>query len=307
MWSRASKREVALTAVSPLGGGETWSAAWRWWDHRPRVSFVFAGPAEFGPPATWSMNVSWERESFQSNLVSLPTSPTDASAAHLVDERKGAVLGGSIWLEPWLRTRLRGGIERWDTRGSFFRSGVGLDIRTADDRIGLSSNLDAWHSTDGQPGFGRISVDAALRSRTELQGAVLTLTAGVEAVGKDSPPTLWPGAGTGFARQKLLRAHPLLDEGVITGPAFDRQLATGGAEFVYWFELGSGFRLGGAAFVDFVRAWGIRQADSFTDAGFGLRLGTSARDAVLRIDVATGLDDDEFAVSAGWWIPAAFR
>ncbi len=171
----------------------------------------------------------------------------------------------------------------------------------------MATSLDAWLSTDGRPGFGRISADAAFKSRDRLQGLVLTLTAGVEAVDQDSPPTLWPGAGTGFARQNLLRAHPLLNDGVISGPAFDRHLATGGAEIVYWFDLGSGFRMGGAGFLDFARSWGVRKADSFTDAGVGLRLGTSAREAVLRIDVATGLDDDEFAVSVGWWIPAAFR
>ena len=76
---------------------------------------------------------------------------------------------------------------------------------------------------------------------------------------------------------------------------------------MYWLDIGSGFRLGGAGFLDLARARGVRRADSLVDAGFGLRLGTSAREAVLRIDVATGLDDDEFAVSAGWWIPAAFR
>jgi hypothetical protein len=300
-------RQLALTAISPLGGGETWSAAWRWWDHRPRVSFVFAGPAEFGPPATWTMDVSWERESFQTDLVGAAASPTDTSASRTVDERKGGVLGALIWVEPWLRARLRGGVERWDGRGSFIRSGVGFDTRTADDRFGLSTNVDRWNSTDGQPGFGRISADAAFRSRASLQGTVLTLTVGVETVDKDSPPTLWPGAGTGFARQKLLRAHPLLEDGVITGPAFDRQLATGGAEIVYWFDLGSGFRVGGAGFIDLARTWGVRQAVSFTDAGIGLRLGSSARDAVLRVDFATSLDDDDFAVSAGWWIPTAFR
>ncbi len=308
----ALQREVALTAVSTFGGGETWSAAWRWWDHRPRVAFAFAGPAEFGPPATWSVSAVWEEESFRPDLVGAmtgaqATDPADAAPARIVDEHSGGVLGSSIWLEPWLRARLRAGFERWDGRGSFIRSGAGFDIRAGGDRVALATSLDVWLSTDGRPGFGRISADAAFKSRDRLQGLVLTLTAGVEAVDQDSPPTLWPGAGTGFARQNLLRAHPLLNDGVISGPAFDRHLATGGAEIVYWFDLGSGFLMGGAGFLDFARSWGVRKADSFTDAGVGLRLGTSAREAVLRIDVATGLDDDEFAVSVGWWIPAAFR
>jgi len=304
----ALQREVALTAVSPFHLGETVSASWRWWELRPQVAFRFAGPIEIGPPAIWTVDVAWQEESFRPSVVGRPDrDPLAGGPTHIVEERRGAVIGTSIWLEPWIRAHMRGGTERWDGRGSFIRTGAGFDIRAAGDLFGFATNVDGWHSLDGRPGFARITADVAFKTRPELQGVVLTLRAGLESVDLEAPSTLWPGAGTGFARQNLLRAHPLLDDGVITGPAFDRQLATGGAELVYWLNIGSGFRFGGAGFLDLARTWGVRRADSLVDIGFGLRLGTSAREAVLRIDVATGLDDDEFAVSAGWWIPAAFR
>ncbi|MFQ5529022.1 MAG: C39 family peptidase, partial [Gemmatimonadota bacterium] len=294
----AIRREVSLTAVSPLGQGETWSVAWRWWESRPRVAFRFAGPADLGPPAVWTLDATWDRESF---------GPGVADPVLTVDERTGAVLGYSIWLGPWLRARVRIGGENWVGRGGVARSGVGVDIRPAGDRLGFAAQADAWLADGGDPGFGRLTLDAAWTSRAVLDGLVLTMRAGFESVDSNAPAMLWPGAGLGFARSTLLRAHPLLDDGVVTGRAFDRHLTAGGAEIVYWRPIGAGVRVGGAGFVDVARTWGQRQGESFADAGIGLRLGTSAREAVLRVDVAADLNTDEFAVSAGWWIPAAFR
>lgn len=135
----------------------------------------------------------------------------------------------------------------------------------------------------------------------------MTIRSGFESVSREAPAMVWPGAGGGKAREALLRAHSLLSDGVLTGRAFDRHLAAGGAEVVYWFSVGSGVQAGGAAFVDVAHTWGFRPGESFADAGIGMRFGSSAREPVLRIDAATGLNNREFALSVGWWIPAAFR
>ena len=294
----ALQREVALTAVSPLGRGETWSGAWRWWTNRPRVAFGFAGPAVLGPPAVWTLDAAWERESFGPGIV---------GPDFTVDERTGAAAGASVWMEPWLRVHVSGGFDDWVVHGGFARAGAGFDIRLAEDRLGFSANADTWSSIEGGPGFVRLAADAAWTTSTEFRGLVFTARSGIESVGPAAPATVWPGAGAGFARQTLLRAHSLLSDGVVTGRAFDRHLATGSAEVVYWLPLGSGLQAGGAAFLDVARTWGVRPGESLADAGIGVRVGSSAREAVLRIDVATGLNNSEFAVSAGWWIPAAFR
>ena len=64
----------------------------------------------------------------------------------------------------------------------------------------------------------------------------LVLTGGVDAVSAAAPLALWPGAGEGHARRALLRAHPLLVDGVISGAMFGERLAYANAEAQHWFE-----------------------------------------------------------------------
>ena len=55
-------REVRLNAANLTGGGESWQAAWRWWENRPRVAFALAAPAPFG--GIWGLSFVDERETY---------------------------------------------------------------------------------------------------------------------------------------------------------------------------------------------------------------------------------------------------
>lgn len=287
-------REIALTAVSPLGRGETWSGGWRWWERRPAVSFRFAVPAALGPPAIWTLGAGWERETYAPGSAAAPfNGPAEV-------ERTGVSLGSSWWLHPHLRAGLRLGYDRWEGRGGHVRGGLAVDVRAAGDRLRLTGELDRWASLDGRTGFGTLAGRLDAASRTRPDGLVLSGRAYARTAGTNAPPTLWPGAGTGIARPELLRAHPLLDDGAIAGRAFDRHLAGAGGELVRWLAPDAAVRLGPAVFLDAARTWGEREAVWRVDAGVGLRVTTAAGGPTLRIDVATGLSDDEWAVSAGW-------
>lgn len=300
----AVSREVGLTVVSPLGLGETWSGAWRWWDRRPRVAFGFATPAGLAGPAVWRVDGSWEKESFTTVTIGIAASD---DSSDVIDERSGGGVSVSRWHTAWFRQSLEVGADRWVDRGGFARIGATFESRAPGDHLGLLARADRWMSLEGEGGFGGLAIHAAWTTATSRLGPELTLRGGVEAVARDAPPTVWPGAGVGQARETLLRAHPLLTDGVIEGRAFDVNLASAGAEAVYWWDTGSGFRIGAAAFVDLAHPWGVRPAETLADAGLGVRLGTAVRDAAFRLDIATGLTDDEFAVSAGWWVPIALR
>lgn len=303
----AINREVALTAVSPLGRGEAWTAAWRWWERRPAVRFRLSTPAEFGRPAIVGVAGGWARETFALD--------PDAPTARSEEERTGAELGWSSWLSPALRAELRAGYDRWlgvardaatDPAGattsseSHLRLGGSGEVRGAGERIRFSAGADRWIPLDGGGAF--TSVDARLEatSRTRPDGTVLSGRLYLESVARRTPRSLWPGAGTGIARPNLLRAHPLLEDGVIEGRTFDRHLAGGGAEVTRWFAPATGLRLGGALFLDAARAWGERPGVSLVDGGVGLRLTTAGGGPTLRLDLATGLSDDEWALSVGW-------
>jgi len=287
----AIRREIRLTASSPLGRGETWTGAWGWWENRPSVSFEFAAPAEIGPPAVWTLVAGWERETYR---LDGPDDPVVRA------ERTGALLQSAAWVAPTARIAFRTGYDRWRSAGSAGRGGVTLETRWAGDRLRLTGDVDRWIGLDGGPTFGSVGARLYAVSRARPAGLVASGRIYVRAVGAAAPSTAWPGAGTGIARPDLLRAHPLLDGGVLDGPAFDRHLAGGGVELVRWLPIGPGLRVGPAAFLDVAQVWGERPTDSLVDAGLGLRLTTAGGGPVLRFDAATGLSDDEWAISVGW-------
>ena len=122
----------------------------------------------------------------------------------------------------------------------------------------------------------------------------------------EAPLALWSGAGTGYGRDPLLRAHPLLDEGVVAGPVFGRTLAHGTLAREVWpWRLGP-MGIGWAVFVDVAKPWDTGRAGGNpwqVDGGLGLRLRSLGRTGQLRIDVAHGLADGNAAMSVAWEIP----
>jgi hypothetical protein len=114
---------------------------------------------------------------------------------------------------------------------------------------------------------------------------------------------VWPGADTGHARDALLRAHPLLDDGIVTGSAFGRRLVFGTIEAQRWTRLRrTPARWAPALFIDVARATrGLDSTDArlHVDAGAGLRIAVPGI-AVMRIDLARGVRDGGFVLSAGW-------
>ena len=122
----------------------------------------------------------------------------------------------------------------------------------------------------------------------------------------NAPLGLWPGAGDGRARPPLARAHPLLDDGVISTAGlsiFGRTLAYGSVEARRWLERPALIRIAPAGFVDIARAsrrgaGGVEAAQ--VDVGAGVRIKVPGAAGVLRVDVARGLRDGATAVTLGW-------
>jgi hypothetical protein len=134
---------------------------------------------------------------------------------------------------------------------------------------------------------------------------MLRSAVGVDRVSEAAPLALWPGAGDGHARAGLLRAHPMLDEGVIDAQqsAFGRTLTYATAEVQRWFDRPLLPQVGVAGFVDSARATrGIAGSSTAThiDVGGGLRIRIPGADGVLRVDVAHGIRDGANALTVGW-------
>ena len=126
---------------------------------------------------------------------------------------------------------------------------------------------------------------------------------GEDIAGSDAPLALWPGAGAGQGRDALLRAHPLIDDGIIQSGTFGRRLTHGGAEWRRWMQVPrKPIRVAPAIFVDRARAYrglGGTPQPWQSDVGAGLRLAVPGS-GVFRIDFAHGLRDGRDALSVGW-------
>ena len=144
----------------------------------------------------------------------------------------------------------------------------------------------------------------AWRSTAEQSLPFWSAMTEIEVASQVAPLALWPGAGTGQGRSGLLRAHPLLEGGVLTGPAFGRDVVHGSLEHVrpLGHALGNGLSIAG--FVDAARGRhrlnGLDSSPLYVDAGFGLRVHAPGLGGAIRIDLARGLRGGGTILSAGW-------
>jgi hypothetical protein len=283
----AVDREVSATLGSVTGGGDIAGATWRWWAHRPMVSAFYAAPA---PRAlgggVWRVDLARETQTF--------------GTAAFEETRTRAAMSLANWISGRTRVSAGAALERWNLRADDVAFSGGVEHWRAGSRVRMAAEASA---AAGRDAFSAAKISVAARSSAMTSGLVLGGVAGIAAASQSSPATLWPGADTGHARDVLLRAHPLLDDGIITGGAFGRRLAFASFEAQYWTPLRRlPVRWAPAAFVDAARAArGLPSTDErlLVDAGAGLRLAIPGA-AALRVDVAHGLRGGGWVLSAGW-------
>lgn len=290
-------RELRLDVAAPTGSGELWSVAWRWWEHRPRVSFALAVPAVAGLPGVTTVSGLWERASYAAL-------GTDGGAPIVQQERRRAALGTADWATSWLHWNAGLALDRW-ANDSHASVDAGLEVRPAGDRLSAVFDAALWAPLGSGRRFATAGLGLALRSTVERAQPRWSLTAGLDHTSGGAPFDLWPGAGTGRARSPLLRAHPLLENGVVTGPVFGRRLVHTSGEYVHPVLTGVAGGLGLAGFVDVARAWQQDAAAGawHADAGLGLRVMLPGNAGGVRVDLARGLRDHRHVLSAAWLPP----
>jgi hypothetical protein len=278
-------REVRVIAANLTGGAELWQAAWRWWENRPRAAFALAAPTPFG--GVWELSFVDERETY------------GFAVAPFQEHRRTLSFSFADWMTGTARWEAGVTREEW-TDGPATGMLAGLRYQTLDDRFSAAAETRFWNH-HGREWFA--SSELEWRSRVRHEGSVLLARAGAGLASEGTPLLSWSGAGAGHARDQLLRAHPLLHDGVIRDAVFGRGLVNGGVEWRRW---GAPFkrvlRVGPALFVDAARAYDVPEyGDPRThiDAGAGIRVAIPGA-GVLRTDVAVGLRDGKWAISIGW-------
>lgn len=300
-------REISLAIASPTGNGEVWVAGWRWWENRPRVSFALAVPAAGGRPGIWRLEGFWEQQAY-----AVPAPPGTAGAAGAAvtrEERRRTALSFSDWLGPDLRFEIGAALDTWVDRGVYLSLDGNMESRWVNDRVALLVQGARWAGLENDVPFGTGGAsltwcETGLERCDAWQGRL-----GIFHATSHAPLALWSGAGTGHGRVPLLRAHPLLDGGILTGRVFGRTLAHGTIERQAWPWTVGPTRLGWALFLDAAKTWDPGRAGPGertpwqVDGGTGLRLRSPGGKGQLRIDAARGFEDGRSAVSVGWRMP----
>jgi predicted double-glycine peptidase len=294
----AVDREVAIASPGFAGQGELWTAQWRWWPERPRVGFGFATPHLGRLPGVWRVDASREAQSYA----------LDAGAPDVAIVRELRTHGGlslSDWLTAGFRYSIGAGLDAWSAdRKTAFVTGS-IERRLLGDRVSASATVTNWSAFDETRGFTNAGAQARFNSSSQPRAWLHRGVIGVERASDAAPLALWPGAGDGHARAALLRAHPMLDGGIIdvSRSAFGRTLTYATVETERWLDRPFVPRLGLAGFVDAARATrrvAGSPAATHVDVGGGLRMKIPGAEGVLRIDVAHGVRDGANALTVGW-------
>jgi hypothetical protein len=288
-----AEREVAVSVASPTGNGELWTAGWRLWQERPRISLGLAAPVVGGRPGIWRIDGFWERQAYAADTMNQRV---------IREERRRAALSFADWVGADFRLEVGAALDRWAGRGAYLSTRGSIETRWAGDRLALAVEIAEWTSLERDAPFEAGSFQAHWAPKDSQRGG-WRARAGISRATSNAPLALWPGAGTGSGRAVLLRAHPLLESGIATGPAFGRTLVHGGLERRGWAWAVTPLRLGWTLFVDAARPWDTLQsahAPWQVDGGAGLRLAGLGTRGQFRLDVAHGFKDGESALSIGW-------
>ena len=296
------QRELRLEVASPTGSGELWTAEWRWWEARPRLAIALAVPAPSRLPGVVKIEGAWERQSYATPIGG----ERPGEVAIQSDDRRRAALSLADWATSNLRWEIGVALDRW-ADDSHVSIDAALDVRRAGDRLSLGVDTAAWMPTGSGRRLARGRVLAAWRSTPDDGRRSWLASANITATSAAAPFDLWPGAGTGHARTSLLRAHPLLDRGVVSGEMFGRWLSQGTLEYQHPLLTSSTGAIRIAGFVDTARAWqriGTRGSSPLhTDVGAGVRVVLPGSGGTMRVDVARGLRDGRVVLSTDWQAP----
>ena len=277
----AARNEVVLTTGSVTGGGETLTAAWRFWRGRPRVGVDVTSPAPWG--GLWGVDASAEHQSFEDDRIPV---------AHRTVGR--ASVGG--WVLPWARVTGRGGVDAWDAGGTFGTIGGTALLASPRERVVVELSASTWW---GPSRFATLASAARWRSRTEPRGRVLLASVGVSRASTLTPPDLWFAGDTGRTRSIALRAHPLVEGGEIRVEHLGRRIVHGSVEAQQWWSTRSPIGVGVAVFADVAQVGQRLPVGARTDVdlGAGLRIAVPGVAGAFRLDMAKGLGDGATALS----------
>ena len=140
---------------------------------------------------------------------------------------------------------------------------------------------------------------SACARATIISGGCSSFVAGGAVATESTPADLWFAGDTGNVRSSLLRAHPIVTDGMLKSDRLGRRIAHVSGEVRQWWTVRSIVQVGAAVFADAANVERRTAPDSRgdVDVGGGLRLALPGLDGVFRLDVGKGLRDGSTAFS----------
>ena len=289
-------RDIQLSFTNIVGAGERVTGSWRFREGFERIEAAAEAPAPLPLGAVWKLSGYDARETYSVRGV--------ASESRW---RRGG-FQATDWMSPALGWTIGAGVERWPAA---LQSGRDEKLYLAARAMfGAGSRFDAHVTAEGwMGGAGATRLSALARVAAGVLGGRLVVSAGTEGVHGRTPVFLWPGASDGNLRAPLLRAHPLVRHGTINvdeGQVLGRRLMHGTVEWTRPLVRLAIAAVDAAVFADAARAWQLldsRPSDHQIDAGAGVRIRALGAGPTFRLDIARGLRDGQWSLTAGTTVP----
>jgi hypothetical protein len=283
-----SEHAVAAEEQAVAKNGDTLRAVGYWHPKRLRGLLSASSAHAFGLPGLVTADALWDEQTYR----------LSSGGATLTRERRQrGALSVSDWWTPDTRARVTVAADAWRDRGTYASLATELEQRLLGDHLALGGAVAVWGPADAP--FDTTALRAAARTSTAADAWLLRANVAYERASVDAPLALWPGAGTGAGRPALLRAHPLVDGGIIDGAAFGRALLSATAQAEGRAATLGLLRLRGVAFADLAALQEPTRA-TFVDLGVGLRVRPPGAAWSFRFDLATPSGRWAPHLSAGW-------
>jgi hypothetical protein len=285
-----SERALGADVSALSSSGDTLRLSGQWQPGRSHATLSASSPRFLGLPGIVTAEATWDEQSYR--VVQAPAPP--------VRERR---MRASLALAHWWAADTRAGVtvaaDEWDGRGRHLSLAGEVDRRLLDDRVAVGGSGAGWWAPATRP-FYAASLRSSVRTRPDRERPRARIDARYDCASAGAPRALWSGAGTGSGRSLLLRAHPLVRDGVIEGAAFGRQVLGGTVLVETPVAFVGPARLTAAVFLDAAKVLAPTRAAAAVDVGVGLRVQPPGWRSALRVDVATPWGSLGPHLSAGW-------
>jgi hypothetical protein len=284
-------QDLRFDIAGPTGGGEDVTFSWGWernWRHL-RLGLDVPSPGRL--PGLASIEAFWEDQVYQ------PGIPTKFSTS-----RRRVAVAFSNWAKSWLWWKAGTGFDQFDLQ-KYASLDAAVQGRFVRDHLSIDGQFGSWFQSTRGRAFSTGAVWVSTRSTTRTERRIWLTVFGTAIATSAAPYQLWAGAGSSEAGNAYLRAHPLIDQGIVNGEVFGRRVDFASIEFDHPVHKSPGGPVALAVFVDAAQARyrtaGQPDTPLYLDAGIGFRMRPPNVEGVLRFDIARGLRDGRFRVSIG--------